>query len=44
MVLNSLLQNMAPLNQSIIEIPDKHENYGVEMIVSLHLIIKFNLV
>jgi DNA-directed RNA polymerase subunit M/transcription elongation factor TFIIS len=28
---------MAPFNQSIIEIPDKHENFSVEMIVSLHL-------
>ena len=28
---------MEPLNQSIIEIPDKHENFSVEMMVSLHL-------
>ncbi|MEJ7640826.1 MAG: zinc ribbon domain-containing protein [Candidatus Nitrosocosmicus sp.] len=28
---------MTPLNQSIIDIPDKHENYNVEMIMSLPL-------
>ena len=28
---------MTPLNQNIIEIPGKHEGYGIEMIVSLPL-------
>ena len=28
---------MAPLNQSVIEIPNKHENCGVDMLMSFHL-------